>query len=549
MLSKLVALSIRFRGIVTALACLVVGYGIYTAYHARYDVYPEFAPPQVVVQTEAPGLSPEDVEQLVTRPIENALNGAPDVEAIRSQSIQGLSVVTVMFLQRTDVYRDRQMVSERMAEAAGQMPQGVLPPRMAPLTGATSMVLIIGLTSDQRSLMDLRTFADWTLQPRLLAVPGVARVSIVGGDVRQLQVQVVPERMTAYNLSLNDILTAARTATGVRGAGFVETAAQRIVLQTQGQSLTPAQLGEVVLQVGNNRTVRLKDVALVVDAAEPKIGDATIMGRSGVMLEVSSQYGANTMDVTRALDAAIEEMKPSIAAARITLIPDLFRPANFIVTSVRSIGNATLIGAVLVTIVLLLFMFNFRVAFISLTAIPLSLLAAVIILDHFGQSLNTLTLGGLAIAVGQVVYDAIIDVENIFRRLREAPGNVTPKELFQIVLDASIEVRGAVVYATFIVVLVFVPVLTMSGIQGRLFAPLGWTCILAILASLLVALTVTPALSYYLLPKAIQRAKEPFYIKGLKSQYGRLLRFLSGRPKTVIIAAVALCVVAAAALP
>ncbi|MEP7247989.1 MAG: efflux RND transporter permease subunit, partial [Gammaproteobacteria bacterium] len=229
MLTKLVELSIRFRGIVIALACLVVGYGIYTTWHARYDVYPEFAPPQVVVQTEAPGLSPEDVEQLVTRQVENALNGAPSIESIRSQSIQGLSVVTVVFEQNTDVYRARQMVSERITEAAAQMPQGVMPPTMAPLTGATSMVLIVGLTSDQRSLMDLRTFADWTLRPRLLAVPGVARVSIFGGEVRELQVQVVPERLAAYNLSFNDILTAARTATGVRGAGFVETAAQRIV--------------------------------------------------------------------------------------------------------------------------------------------------------------------------------------------------------------------------------------------------------------------------------------------------------------------------------
>jgi CzcA family heavy metal efflux pump len=549
MLTKLVELSIRFRGIVVALACLVVGYGIYTTWKARYDVYPEFAPPQVVVQTEAPGLAPEDVEKLVTRQVENALNGAPNIESIRSQSIQGLSVVTVVFQQSTDVYRARQMVSERIAEAAGQMPQGVMAPAMAPLTGATSMVLIIGLTSEQRSLMDLRTFADWTLRPRLLAVPGVARVSIFGGEVRQLQVQVLPERLTAYDLSFDDILTAARMATGVRGAGFVETATQRVVMQTQGQSLTPAQLGEVVLRVANNRTIRLKDVAMVADAPEPKIGDATIMGRPGVMIQVSSQYGANTMDVTHALEQAIEEMKPAITSAQITLHPGLFRPADFIVTSVRSIGNATLIGAVLVTIVLLLFLLNLRVAFISLTAIPLSLLVAVIILDHFGQSLNTLTLGGLAIAIGQVVDDAIIDVENIFRRLREAPRNLTAKELFRIVRDASIEVRSAVVYATFIVALVFVPVLTMSGVQGRLFAPLGWTCILAILASLLVALTVTPALSYFLLPKAIEKAKEPSYVKALKSHYAQSLRFLSARPRTLIVAAIILCVLAAAAVP
>jgi len=549
MLSKLVELSIRFRGIVIALACLVIGYGIYTAWIARYDVYPEFAPPQVVVQTEAPGLSAEDVEQLVTRPVENALNGAPNIEAIRSQSIQGLSVVTVVFQQSTDVYRDRQMVSERIAEAAGQMPQGVKAPAMAPLTGATSMILIIGLTSDQRSLMELRTFADWTLRPRLLAVPGVARISIFGGEVRQLQVQVLPERLTAYKLSFEEILTAARMATGVRGAGFIETAAQRIILQTQGQSLTPAQLGEVVLQVANNRTVRLKDVAVVADAAEPKIGDATIMGRPGVMLQISSQYGSNTMDVTRAAESALEEMKPAMSSAQITLHPGLFRPANFILTSVRSIGSALLIGGVLVAIVLLFFLFNLRVAFISLTAIPLSLLIAVIIITRYGESLNTLTLGGLAIAIGEVVDDAIIDAENIFRRLREAPRNLSAKDLFRIVHDASVEVRSAVVYATFIVALVFVPVLTMSGVQGRLFAPLGWIYILAILASLLVALTVTPALAYLLLPKAIDKAREPSYIQALKSKYGLLLRFLSARPRTLIAGAIVLCLVAAAAVP
>lgn len=549
MLSKLVELSIRFRGTVVALACLVVGFGIYTTWHARYDVYPEFAPPQVVVQTEAPGLSAEDVEQLVTRPVENALNGAPNAESIRSQSVQGLSVVTVMFEQNTDVYRARQMVSERIAEAAGQMPQGVMPPTMAPLTGATSLVLIIGLTSEHRSPMELRTFGEWTLRPRLLAVPGVARVAIFGGEVRQLQVQVVPDRLAAYNLSLTDILAAARMATGVRGAGFVETAAQRVVLQTQGQSLTAAQLGEVVLQVANNRTVRLRDVAVVADAPEPKIGDATILGKPGVMLQISSQYGTNTMDVTREIERAIDEMRPAIASAQITLHPDLFRPANFITTSVRSIGTALLLGAALVTIILLVFLFNLRVALITLTAIPLSLLVAVIILTRSGESLNTLTLGGLAMAIGEVVDDAIIDAENIFRRLREAPRNLGAKELFRIVHDASVEVRSAVVYATFIVALVFVPVLTMSGVQGRLFAPLGWTYILAVLASLIVALTVTPALSYILLPKAIDKARVPSYVRSLKERYGRLLHSLTARPRALIVAAAVLCAVAAATLP
>jgi len=549
LLSKLVELSLRFRGIVVALACLLVGYGIYATWTARYDVYPEFAPPEVVVQTEAPGLSSEDVEQLVTRPVENALNGAPDVDAIRSQSIQGLSVVTVVFEQRTDVYRARQMVNERITDAAGRLPQGVMPPAMAPLTGATSMVLIIGLTSDQRSLMDVRTFADWTLRPRLLGVKGVARVSIFGGDIRELQVQVVPDRLAAYGLAFSDVMTAARAATGVRGAGFIETPTQRLVLQTQGQSLTAAQLGEVVVHVANNRTVRLKDVAVVADGAEPPIGGATIMGRPGVMLQISSQYGANTMDVTEALDAAIAEMYPLMASNQITLHRDLFRPANFILTSVHGIRTALLIGGVLVVIVLLVFLFNLRVAFISLTAIPLSLLVAVILLTRMGESLNTLTLGGLAIAIGEVVDDAIIDAENIFRRLHEAPRHLSARELFRIVLSASVEVRSAVVYATFIVALVFIPVLTMSGIQGRLFAPLGWAYIFAIMASLLVALTVTPALSYLLLPKALDTANEPPYVVRLKERYRRALHTVSARPRLLIVCAAALCLVALAAVP
>ncbi len=549
MLSKLIEQSIRFRGVVIALACLTVGYGIYVIWQARFDVYPEFAPPQVVVQTEAPGLSPEDVEQLVTRPIENALNGAPGLETIRSQSIQGLSVITAFFKENVDVFRARQIVNERLTEAATEMPQGVQPPVMAPLTGAASMVLVIGLTSDARSTMDLRTFADWTLRPRLLAVPGVARVSIYGGEVKQLQIQIIPNRMVAHNLSINDLIAVARTASGVRGAGFVETPAQRIVLQTQGQSLRPEQLGRAVVSVAKGRTVRLQDVAVIAEGAEPKIGDATIMGQPGVMLLVSSQFGANTVEVTKALEKALDEMQPAIDTARIKLHRDLFRPANFIMTAVRSMGVSLLIGGLLVIAVLFLFLLNMRVAFVSLTAIPLSLLVAVIILHHAGESLNTLTLGGLAIAIGEVVDDAIIDVENISRRLREAPRPLSLKGVFRIVRDASIEVRGAVVYATFIVALVFLPVLAMSGIQGRLFAPLALTYILAVMASLVVALTVTPALSYLLLPKALEKAGEPRYVAALKSGYGGLLEDLSGHPRLVILGALVLVILTAAALP
>lgn len=549
MLSALVGFSIRFRGVVVALACLVVAYGIYTAQNAKYDVYPEFAPPQVVVQTEAPGLSSNDVEALVTRPVEYALNGTPGLISIRSQSIQGLSVVTVVFEDRTEIYRARQMVGERLTEVATQMPAGVATPNMAPLVGATSLTLIVGLTSDKLSPMDLRTFAEWTMRPRLLGVPGVARVALFGGEVKQLQIQLLPDRLAAFHVSVDQIVAAAHGVTGVRGAGFIETANQRVVLQTQGQLLQPADLQDAVVSVVNGITVRLKDVAIAAAAPEPKIGDATIMGQEGVLVEVSSMYGANTLDVTHNIEQALTELKPAIAGAQIRVYPDLFRPANFVTAAIHNISTSLWIGGILVAVVLLLFLFNLRVAFISMTAIPLSLLLAIIILNAFGQSLNTLTLGGLAIALGEVVDDAIIDSENIFRRLREAPKPLAPGQLYQIVHDASVEVRSAVVYATFIVALVFIPVLTMSGIQGRLFAPLGWTYILAILGSLLVALTVTPALSYLLLPAALDRAREPSYVLKVKGGYGRLLTRVSPHPLPLVAGAFLLFIGALVTLP
>jgi len=549
MLRRLVHFSIQFRGVVIALACVTVGYGFYIVDRAKYDVYPEFAPPQVAIQTEAPGLSPEEVEALVTRPIESAINGVASVESIRSQSIQGLSVVIAVFREHTDVFRARQMVSERLGELAGQTPLGVKPPVMAPLTSAASFVLAIGLTSGQRSLMDIRTFANWTLRPRLLGVPGVAKVSVFGGEVRQLKIQVSPDRLTAFDLAINDMLAAARASTGIRGAGFVENETQRVVLQTEGQSLTPVELGEVPLTRHNGVTVRLKDVARVVDAAEPKIGDAAIDGQPGVMLMISSQYGANTLDVTDALERALDELKPAIAAEGMVLHSRLFRPANFIQTSIRNISQSFLLGAVLVAGVLFLFLFNVRTGFISLTAIPLSLLIAVGVLDRLGISLNTLTLGGLAIATGEVVDDAIIDVENIFRRLRENRVRPEPLPVYRVVLNASLEVRSAVVYATFVVALVFVPVLSMSGVQGRLFAPLAIAYVSAILASLLVALTLTPALSAVLLPQAASAARETRFIRWLKDRYRRWIERLIHRPALQLTSAGLVCAGALGAIP
>src|SRR5437016_5893982 len=356
MIKRLVDFSLRFRGVVITLGIVVLGYGIYTASRSQLDVFPEFAPPQVVIQTEAVGLSPEQVEQLVTRPIETAVNGVAHLESIRSQSIQGLSIITAVFAEGTDVFQARQMVSERLIEVASRIPQGVGPPAMAPLTSATSDVLQVGLTSDTRSLMEIRTFADWTLRPRLLAVPGVAKIVIFGGEVRQLQVQVRPDRLLEFGTSIDEVLDSARRATGVRGAGFVDTPNQRVVFRTEGQQLLPNQLGAVDLRHKDGRSVRLRDVATIAERPEPMIGAAPIQGTPGAVLVISSQYGANTLEVTRAVETALADMEPAARSVGITVHPTLFRPANFVETAIGNIRSSLLIGAILVTIVLFFFL-------------------------------------------------------------------------------------------------------------------------------------------------------------------------------------------------
>jgi CzcA family heavy metal efflux pump len=551
MLQRLVDLSIRFRGVVITLACVLLVYGIYTTMHAKLDVFPDFVQPQVVIQTEAPGLSPEQVEALVTQPVENTVGGVGNVESVRSQSIQGLSIVTVVFGEGADIFIARQMLNERLNEIAGSLPMGVKSPKMTPLTSATMDLLKIGLVSDKLNLTELRTFADWTFAPRLRAVPGISSVGVMGGDVAQLQIQVKPDRLLVYNLTLDDLLAAARKATGVRGAGFIENANQRIVLRTDGQSITPERLGEAVITYAGGMSVRLKDVARVVEAPALKVGDAVIMGRPGVLLKLLSQYGSNTMNVTLAVEKALKEMEDAgmFRELGIRIYPAMHRPATFIETAIRDVRTSLLIGGVLVVIVLFLFLFNLRSAFISITAIPLSLLVAIIILDRFGMTLNTITLGGLAIAIGEVVDDAIIDVENIFRRLRENRTLPVPRPVHQVVLDASLEVRSAVVYATFVVVLVFVPVLTMTGLQGRFFAPLGLAYVLAILASLGVALTVTPALCTVLLPKRAERTKEPRFLAAIKAGYRHLMVHFARWPKAIMVVGLALCAGAIALIP
>ncbi len=532
-MQAIVRFSIRHAGVILGLAILIVVYGFYSLTRANLDVFPEFSPTQVVIQTEAPGLSAEMVEQLVTQPIENSVSGSVGVEMMRSQSIPGVSVVTVIFREGTDIYRNRQIVAERLATLAGQLPRGITP-NITPLSSSASTVLGVGLKSDKRTLAELRTLVDWTVRPHLLAVPGVSDVNVFGGEVRQLQIQVDPDRLMRYNLALQDVLEAAKRASGVVGAGFIENSNQRIVINTEGQTLTVQQLAQVVLLHKDGQTVKLADIGRVVDGAAPSISAAQINGTPGVYLSVQGQLGSNTKAVTYALERALKELQPALAAEQVTLYPKLFRPANFIETAVNGVRTDILIGSVLVVTVLFLFLFNVRTAFISATAIPLSLLTAILVLSYYGVSLNIMVLGGLAIALGEVVDDAIIDTENIFRRLRENRLLPNPLPVHDVVFNASMEVRSSVVYATVIVAMVFIPLLTLSGVAGRLFAPLGLSYIFAILASLLVALTLTPALCYLLLANAKLESADPPLISVMKRHYVSILRTIERHYRAII---------------
>lgn len=543
MLQAIVQWSIHNRAVVVVLSAFLLALGFYTIERAQFDVFPEFMPPQVVVQTEAPGLAADEVELLVTLPIEQALLGIPGLDVLRSQSIQGLSVSTLNFQDRTEIHRARQLVTERLAEVAGQLPVGVAPPRLGPLTSSTGRLLTVGFTSDSLSPLDLRDWVQWTLRPRLLAIRGVAQVVLYGGGVRALQVQVDPERLNAHRLTLTDVLDAARQATGVRGAGFQENDRQRAVVRVDAQVRSADELGKAVVTISDGNPVRLRDVARVVEDAEPKFGDAAIDGRPGVTAVIFKQYRGDTPDTTRRLEAELDALRPTMERQGITYHPSLFRQADFIDRAIGNVAQSLMLGALLVALVLFVFLFNLRTALISLTAIPLSLLAAIVVLWAGGIGLNTLTLGGLAIAVGEVVDDAIIDVENIHRRLRENARSGSPRSAAAVVLSASLEVRGAVVYATFIVVLVFVPVFFLSGLQGRLFAPLGYAYALAVLASLAVALTLTPALALLLLPGS-SGAVEPPLLRLLQGTYDRLIRRLD-RELPLILTSIAILVTAA----
>ncbi|HWW22156.1 MAG TPA: efflux RND transporter permease subunit, partial [Steroidobacteraceae bacterium] len=480
------------------------------------DVFPEFVPSQVDIQTEAPGFAPQQVEQLVTRPIENAVNGASGLATLRSESIPGLSVVNITFSDGADVHIARQGISERLSQLGSSLPAGVGPPKLSPLVSSTMDLLKIGLVSDKVDAYELRDAADWTIKPRLLAVPGVAHVIVFGGSVRQIQVTPDIEKLASFGVSLTDLSAAVRAALPLRGAGFIDTATQRILIQSPIPAPDADVIAQAVITLRNRTPILVRDVAQVKVAPALRSGDALVMGQPGVMMSLASQYGANTLVTTLAVEKALTELEPALRARGISVYPALHRPANFIERALGDLQHSLVLAALLIVAILYLFLRDLRAVLIAFTAIPLSLLAAVAVLDRMGLTLNTMTLGGFAVALGVLVDDAIIGIENIMRRLRVNRQSPTPCPRLQVILDASLEVRGPVIYATVVAIAVFLPELFASSVQGHFVGPLALAFIFAVLASLLVAITTTPALCALMLqPHDAQR--EAAWLTRLKS--------------------------------
>lgn len=512
-------------------AILLLIFGGLALRRASYDVFPDFVPPQATVQTEAPGYAPEQVEALVTHPLELAIAGSNGVEAVRSESIQGLSVITVIFKDGSDPYRARQIVAEALGDATARLPQNVGAPFLEPLTSSTMDLLKIGFTSRKLSPLELRDLVQWTIRPRLLSVPGVARAIVFGGQQRRIEARVQPGALVAHNVAINDLANAIQAGTGVRGGGFADTPAQRLMVQPDNGVVTAQSLARSVLAPNGGGSLRIGDVADVVDAPEPEFGDAIVMGKPGVLIALSSQYGANTLDTTLAVEKALDEMRPALVAQGVTLYPSLHRPANFIETALGGIRHDLIIGGVLIAFVLVAFMRNVRVALIAFLSIPLSLVAATLVLDMMGQSINTMTLGGLAVALGVVIDDAIVDIENIARRLRGASEGAIRAD---VVRDASVEVRAPVVYATFVLCLTMTPILFLTGLHGAFFHPLALSFLLAVLASLVVAISVTPALAVLFLPA--QHHDEPAYLLRAKLWHESFVQRICAHPLRVAVA-------------
>ena len=518
MLNRLIQFALRNRIFIVAASALILIYGAYMALQLPVDVFPDLNRPTVNILTEAPGLAPEEVETLVTLPMETSLNGAPGVKRVRSSSGIGLSVLYVEFDWGMDIYRARQLVQERLQLAAEKLPKGVTP-IMGPISSIMGEIMLIGLSSEngKTAPMDIRSMADWTVRTRLLTIPGISQVIPIGGGVKQYQVLASPEKMAAYTVTLKQVMDAAEKSQVNTAGGFLEGANQESLIRNIGRTTNIDDIANAVVETRKGVPILLKDVAEVKFGKQVMRGDAGVNGAPAVILSVQKQPGTDTIRLTGEVEKALEELQKGFPPD--VKVTPLFKQGNFIKAAIANVEEAIRDGAIMVVIILFLFLLNFRTTLITLTAIPLSFVITILYFKWAGITLNTMTLGGLAVAIGMVVDDAIVNVENIFRRLRENRHKPKPAPVLRVVFDASSEVVNSILYATLLIILVFIPLFGLGGIEGRLFAPIGVATIVAMVASFVVSLTVIPALCAYLLPrmKRMSNEKDGWLVRQLKN--------------------------------
>jgi CzcA family heavy metal efflux pump len=552
MMNTLIRWSLENRAIVLALAVAVLVGGTLVTRRMPVDVFPDLTAPSVTVITEAHGLAPQEVETLVTFPIETAINGASGVRRVRSSSATGISVVWVEFAWGTDIYQARQVVNEKLQLARAVLPPEVEQPILAPISSIMGEILFIALTSETHSPMELRSTADWVIRPRLLSVPGVSQVVPIGGDTKQYQVLIAPEQLAASGVSLTTVIEAVNKTNQNTSAGFYLAGGQEYLIHGIGRVRTLDDIANTVVTVHEGRPLLLRRVADVRIGPALKRGEGAALGKPAVIMSIQKQPGANTLALTRQLDEALASIQQTLPAGMV-INTQLFRQADFIQVSIDNLVGALRDGAIVVVIILLVFLMNLRATLISLLAVPLSLLVAVLSLWAFGATINTMTLGGMAIAIGALVDDAIIDVENVFRRLRENAMRPPAERVhpLTVTLKASLEIRPSITFATLVILLVFVPLFFLSGVEGRLLAPLGLAYMVALFASLVVAVSVTPVLCFLLLPhsKGVTAGKESVVVHATKRVYHTLLDRVLRRPGAVITIAVVLLVGTLAGVP
>ncbi|MBD2605737.1 CusA/CzcA family heavy metal efflux RND transporter [Scytonema hofmannii FACHB-248] len=537
MLDSIVKWSIAQRWLVVIASIIISLWGFRVLTEMPLDVFPNFAPPQVEIMTEAEGLAPDEVESLVTRPIESAINGTPGIETLRSSSAVGLSAVRATFSGDTDIYRARQLITERLQQARSQIPQGVKEPEILPVSSPLGWTVKYAFTSDTTPIMEVWRIVNWQVKNRLLAVPGVSNIVVFGGDERQYQVLVNPNQLKAFNVTLADVTKAAQAANANAPGGFLITPDQETLVRGVGRIESIEQLKKSVIKAKNGAPVLLEQVADVQIGAALKRGDGSFGGKKAVIVTVNKQPTADTPKVTRAVEAAIEEIKAGLP--KDVKITTTFRQEDFIEASIKNVEEALRDGTIIVCIILILFLMNWRTVIISLSALPVSLLLGMMILNWTGQGINTMTLGGLVVAIGSVVDDAIVDMENVYRRLRENQLAGNPVPPLQVVFNGSVEVRVSVLFATIIIAVVFAPIFALSGVEGKIFAPMGLAYLLSIAASTLVALTLTPAMCALLLVNTKLPSTETWLEKQTHKLYRPALKFSLRRPKIILTAALA----------